>query len=167
MFYNGSYYLITSNILKLIRGYQLSLHFILALQIRVLLHKITPATRYLHLDFPSSSNLLKTALIKRENPRTNVLYFKAVCKRESADMLNLFCTAPKLFSYEQLLQRNIWPLGNSQRVSHMHPSMAPWWCCFLGLRSMSQKQLSSFSRMSVNMIYGLHSTKSEHIEREI
>lgn len=31
----------------------------------------------------------------------------------------------------------------------------------------SQKQLSSFSCVSVNMIYGLHSPKSEHIEWEI
>lgn len=34
-------------------------------------------------------------------------------------------------------------------------------------RFMSQKQLSSFTCVSVNMIYGLHSTKSKHIEWEI
>lgn len=34
-------------------------------------------------------------------------------------------------------------------------------------RSMSQKQLSSFTCVSVNMIYGLHSTRSKHIEWEI
>lgn len=33
--------------------------------------------------------------------------------------------------------------------------------------TVSQKQLSSFTMVSVNMIYGLHSTKSKHTEREI
>lgn len=47
-----------------------------------------------------------------------------------------------------------------------HASFHGTFTALLSGRS-SQKQLSSFACVSVNMIYGLHSPKSEHIEWEI
>lgn len=87
---------------------------------------------------------------KERNPWTNSLYFKGTCKREFADILDPFRITQKLFFLRTIVVKRHLAPRKFPKGSTMHPSMAPSHSA--AFRFMSQKQLSSFTCVSVNMI---------------